>query len=66
MKNIPEFIRCASCRSVTSKEIITSGDMEGCRCGGKKFHSTNPSLLEEIVFLIKHPSSIKFIRGIKK
>lgn len=66
MKNIPDFIRCTSCQKVTTKEIVLTGKRDGCRCGRKKFVSTNPSLFEEILFLIKHPTAVKFLAWGKK
>jgi hypothetical protein len=53
--NIAVYRCCLCTRPFTEYRVVTG---EGCRCGGKKFSPTTPSLLESIKLL---PEVVKLI-----
>ena len=48
--------RCKSCCRPFTEYLIVTG--EGCRCGGRKFRPTSPTLLESLGLI---PEVIKLI-----
>lgn len=60
MKSFPEFYRCYQCNRITAMEFLQAGG--GCSCGSVRFRPAhNLSLTEEIGFIFRHPSAIKFV-----
>ena len=61
--SFPEFLRCHRCSRITTEEYVCKEDgsgMECPKCHSRRYIHGTPSLLEEIVYLAKNPSKIKY------
>lgn len=57
----PVFLRCETCQRVITKEQVEREGLAACKCGKRSFHTTGTSFWEDLVYLVRHPSAVRYL-----